>query len=68
MNPLRKRIIEGLTSDLNKWEKAALDVEEMIPKMPERAREHWKAMAAEYRARATENKSIVEQLQSERSV
>ncbi|MGB2663199.1 MAG: hypothetical protein WAK48_04290 [Candidatus Acidiferrum sp.] len=62
------RIIAGLTSDLSKWEKAAQDVEETIPKLPELDRQHWKAMAAEYRARATENKSIVEQLKSERSV
>jgi CTP synthase (UTP-ammonia lyase) len=68
MNPLQKRIMDVLTADVNKWEKAAEDVETMIPKMPEPDREHWIATATVYRSHATEYKSIVEQLKSQRDV
>jgi hypothetical protein len=65
MNPLQKRILDVLTSDVDKWEKAAQDVEAMIPKMPQPDREHWEDMAKTYRGRAEEYKKIVESLRAE---
>jgi hypothetical protein len=52
LHPATKRFIEVLTEDVNKWEKAASEVDTMLPHLPETDRKHWKELAKEYRTRA----------------
>jgi hypothetical protein len=61
MHPAVKRFVEVLTQDVNKWEKAANDVDAMLPHIPETDREHWKETAKGYRGNAAEYKSIIKQ-------
>jgi hypothetical protein len=60
MHPATKRFIEVLTEDVNKWEKAANEVDTMLPRLPETDRKHWKELAKEYRTRAERYKSMIE--------
>jgi hypothetical protein len=60
LHPATKRFIEVLTEDVNKWEKAASDVDTMLPHLPETDRKHWKELAKEYQARAKRYKSMIE--------
>ena len=60
MHPATRRFIEVLTEDVNKWEKAASDVDTMLPPLPETDRKHWKELAKEYQARAKRYKSMIE--------
>ena len=61
MHPATKRFIEVLTEDVNKWEKAASDVEAMLRNLPQPDREHWQATAKGYRENAAEYKALIEQ-------
>ena len=61
MHPAVKRFVEVLTEDVNKWEKAANDVEAMLPNIPEPDREHWRETAKGYRRNAAKYKSIIQQ-------
>jgi hypothetical protein len=60
LHPTTERFIEVLTQDVNKWEKAASDVDTVLPHLPETDRKHWKELANEYRAGAKRYKSIIE--------
>jgi hypothetical protein len=62
MHPMSKRFIEVLTQDVNKWEKAAKDVEAMLPHIPEPDREHWRETAKGYRENAAEYKALIHQV------
>jgi hypothetical protein len=52
LHPATERFIEVLTEDVNKWEKAASDVDTMLPHLPETDRKHWKEVAKDFDARA----------------
>ena len=61
MHPTVKRLVEILTEDVKRWENAAESAERLIPHVPEPDREHWKDVAAGYRANAEEYKSMIKQ-------
>ena len=61
MHPAVNRFVEVLTEDVKKWEKAANDVEAMLPNIPEPDREGWQETAKRYRGNAAQYKSIIQQ-------
>jgi hypothetical protein len=65
MHPATKRFIEVLTEDVQKWEKAASDVEAMLPNIPEPDREHWRERAKGYRKNAAEYIDLIKQVKAD---
>jgi hypothetical protein len=65
LHPATNRFIEVLTEDVDKWEKAASDIDAMLPHLPETDRKHWKELAKEYRARANRYVSMIEHAQED---
>lgn len=61
MHPATQRFIDVLTEDVDRWEKAAADVEAMLSHIPEPDREHWRETAKGYRAWAARYKSMIRQ-------
>jgi hypothetical protein len=60
LHPATNRFIQVLTEDVDKWEKAASNIDAMLAHLPETDRKHWKELAKEYRARANRYVSMIQ--------
>ena len=61
MHPLVQRFIEVLTEDVQKWERAADNLDKLMMYMPMADREAEKKKAKEYRDWAAHHKALIEQ-------
>jgi hypothetical protein len=52
--------MEVLTKGVDMWEKAASDVDTILPHLPETDREHWREWAKKHLARAKRYESMIE--------
>jgi hypothetical protein len=61
MHPAVKGFVDIMTEDVNKWEKAAEDVKELMKHVPAPDRGHWAEVAEKYSQNADRYKSIIKQ-------